>query len=138
MAETYFGIEMKKGVLFQLIVRLIGTLFVLVCLWLIAADVIDEIIHKPEFDIKSVWDGLMITSAAFFIVGIAGLIIALWYEGTGAIIAFFGMAIFIVLLMINVKVTFNHVLFLFLIPSLLYIIHWKIAGKLSDNNNHKS
>ncbi len=93
--------------------------------------------HAPA---SETFDTLMIITFTFWGVGLAGLIFALWKEGLGGIISLAGFIIFIFLAGINTKpdASFSIVLFIFLIPSVLYISYWWLTKKSSNESHDKT
>ena len=79
------------------------------------------------------FDSLMIMAFVFFIVGLAGLIFALWKEGNGGIISLCSFIIFIFLVGINPQANFIYTIFIYLIPSILYICSWWLTKKSSKS-----
>ena len=83
---------------------------------------------------SNTFDTLMIITFTFWGTGLAGLILALWKEGLGGIVSLVSFIIFIFLVGINPKpdVSFSNVLFIFLIPSVLYLCYWWLTRKSSN------
>jgi hypothetical protein len=80
------------------------------------------------------FDTLMIITFTFWGAGLAGLILALWKEGLGGIVSMVSFIIFIFLVGINPKpeVSFSILLFIFLIPSILYLSYWWLMRRSSN------
>ncbi len=80
------------------------------------------------------FDTLMIITFTFWGIGLAGLIVGLWKEGLGGIVSLISFIIFFFLVAINPKpdVHFMSALFIFLIPSVLYLCYWWLARKSSN------
>ncbi len=112
--------------------RIVGTLLVLFTI-LIGVGEMLESYNRDGVSPFDKFDILMIITFVFFIVGLAGLILALWKEGKGGIISLFSFIIFIFLLGINPKSNFIYGLFIYLIPSVLYIYCWWLTKKSSNN-----
>jgi hypothetical protein len=106
--------------------RIIGTLFVLGCIFMFVSSLLENNavpVRNSSFS-PDAWDGLMITTGIFFLLGISGLIVALQYEGEGGLVAFVGMLLFIILTKYNPKANFHYYYLAVLIPSLLYLFYW--------------
>jgi len=60
--------------------------------------------------------------------GLAGLILALWKEGLGGIISLLCFIIFNILTAVNTTPgsSYTYVLLLFMIPSILYLVYWRL------------
>ena len=112
--------------------RIVGTLLVLFTI-LIGVGEMLESYNRDGVSPFDKFDILMIITFVFFIAGLAGLILALWKEGKGGIISLFSFIIFIFLLGINPKSNFKYDLFIYLIPSVLYIYCWWLTKKSSNN-----
>ncbi len=112
--------------------RIVGTLLVLFTI-LIGVGEMLESYNRHGVSPFDKFDILMIITFVFFIVGLAGLILALWKEGKGGIISLLSFIIFIFILGINPKSNFIYGLFIYLIPSVLYIYCWWLTKKSSNN-----
>ena len=108
--------------------RIVGTLLVLLTI-LIGVGQMLESYNRYGAAALDTFDTLMIITFVFWIAGLAGLILALWKEGKGGIISLFSFIIFIFLLGINPKSNFIYGLFIYLIPSVLYIYCWWLTKK---------
>ena len=77
----------------------------------------------------------LIITFVFWGIGLAGLVLALWKEALGGIISLMSFIIFITLvaIKINPESRFSYVLFIFLLPSVLYLYYWWLAKKSSNN-----
>jgi hypothetical protein len=113
--------------------RIIGTLMVVFTLLIGIGELLEEY-SKNGSTTSSTFDTLMIITFTFWGVGLAGLIFALWKEGLGGIVSFLSFTIFIVFVAINPKpnVHFMNVLFIFLIPSVLYILCWWLTKRMKN------
>lgn len=111
--------------------RIVGTLLVLFTI-LIGVGEMLESYNRDGVSPFDKFDILMIITFVFFIIGLAGLILALWKEGKGGIISLFSFIIFIFLLGINPKSNFIYGLFIYLIPSVLYVYCWWLTKKPSN------
>jgi len=66
--------------------------------------------------------------------GLAGLILALWKEGLGGIISLLCFIIFNILTAFNTTPgsSYTFVLLLFMIPSILYLVYWRLKRDSSN------
>jgi len=87
---------------------------------------------KPS---SGTFNTILIITFALWGIGLAGLIFALWKEGRGGIISLVSLIIFIALVAVkpNPDSSFSYVLFIFLIPSVLYIYYWWLKKKSLGN-----
>lgn len=114
--------------------RIIGTLIVVFTLFIGIGEMLEGY-NKHGAAASDTFDTLMIITFTFWGAGLAGLILALWKEGLGGIVSLLSFIIFIFLVGINPKpdVRFMSILFIFLIPSVLYIYCWWLTKKSSNN-----
>ena len=112
--------------------RIVGTLLVLLTI-LIGVGQMLESYNRDGAAALDTFDTLMIITFVFWIAGLAGLILALWKEGLGGIGSLLSFIIFIFLLGINPKSNFIYGLFIYLIPSVLYVYCWWLTKKSSNN-----
>ncbi len=112
--------------------RIVGTLLVLLTI-LIGVGQMLESYNRNGAAALDTFDTLMIITFVFWIAGLAGLILALWKEGLGGIGSLLSFIIFIFLLGINPKSNFIYGLFIYLIPSVLYVYCWWLTKKSSNN-----
>ena len=103
--------------------RIIGTLLVLFTLFIGVGEMLQSY-YKDGVSPFASFDMLTTASFVFWIIGLTGLIIALWKEGKGGFISLFGFIIFIFLVGIIPGSSFSTVLLIYLIPSVLYIYCW--------------
>ena len=110
--------------------RIIGTLMVAFTLLIVIGEMLDSY-NKHGAAASDTFDTLMIITFTFWGIGLAGLILALWKEGLGGIVSLISFIIFFILVGINPKpdVHFMYVIFIFLIPSVLYIYCWWLTKK---------
>lgn len=114
--------------------RVIGTLIVLTSVIFIIADLVEH--HKDLTGFfSSPHKGVMILTDVFFLLSCIGLIIALWREGLGGLIAFIGMLGVIILILNNPDFNASWMLIIFLLPSLLYLLYWWLSIKSNQRNN---
>lgn len=111
--------------------RIVGTLLVLLTI-LIGVGQMLESYNRYGAAALDTFDTLMIITFVFWIAGLAGLILALWKEGLGGIGSLLSFIIFIFLLGINPKSNFIYGLFIYLIPSVLYVYCWWLTKRPSN------
>ncbi len=113
--------------------RIIGTLMVVFTLFIGIAENLHGL-NRVDASASDTFGTLMIITIIFWGVGLAGLLLALWKEGFGGIVSLLSFIIFMILLGINPNpdVRFMGVLFIFLIPSLLYLIYWWLKRNSSN------
>jgi len=113
--------------------RIIGTLIVVLTLFIGIGETLESY-RKHGAAAADPFDILMIITFSFWGIGLAGLILALWKEGLGGLISLISFIIFFCLIAINPKpeVHFMSTLFIFLIPSVLYLCYWWFAKKLPN------
>jgi len=116
----------KDGLVLQIVqwsARIISGLLIIYCI----AMFVNSMLHHGNKDISfspDAWDGLMIATAAFFLIGISGLIVGFVMEGEGGLVSLLGMGSFLFLTKYNPNANFTILYFIFIIPSLLYILYW--------------
>ena len=113
--------------------RIIGTLMVAFTLFIVIGEMLESY-NKHGVSASDTFDILMIITFTFWGAGLAGLILALWKEGLGGIVSLVSFIIFISLVGINPKpdASLSNVLFIFLIPSVLYLCYWWLTRKSSN------
>ena len=118
------------------IARVVGTLLVLFTLFMVIGEIIDKY-GKTALETFNI---LQIITFIFWFLGLAGLILAWWKEGAGGIFSFICTVIFLILVKVNAIVnpeaSFMVILFIFLIPSVLFIIYWWLTKKTAHNEQH--
>jgi uncharacterized membrane protein len=118
------------------IARIVGTLLVLFTLFMVIGEIIDKY-GKTALETFNI---LQIITFIFWFLGLAGLILAWWKEGAGGIFSFICTVIFLILVKVNAIVnpeaSFMAILFIFLIPSVLFIIYWWLTKKTAHNEQH--
>lgn len=124
---------MKKSTVISILrlkARIIGTLVVAFTLFIGIGEMLESF-NKHGVSVLETFDALIIISFVFWGAGLAGLILALWKEGLGGIISFGSFIIFIVLVGVNPNpdVNYTPILFIFLIPSVLYLCYWWLTQK---------
>jgi hypothetical protein len=108
--------------------RSIGTLLVLSSVILAGLDIIEKHTKQAGF-LSNPHEGLMILTIVCFLFALTGLVIALWREGIGGLIALIGMLGVVILIFNNPDFNPSLMLLIFLIPSLLYLLYWWLAKK---------
>ena len=113
--------------------RIIGTLIVVFTLFIGIGEMLEGY-NKHGAAASDTFDTLMIITFTFWGAGLASLIFALWKEGLGGIVSFVSFIIFLFILGINPKpdVHFMYVLFIYLIPSVLYLCYWWLIRRSSN------
>lgn len=109
--------------------RIIGTLMVIFTL-IIGIGEILEGLNKPSTNYNTYTIILFVVWG----VGLAGLLLGLWKEGLGGIISLFGFIIFNVLAAVNTTPgsSYTYVLLIFIFPSILYLIYWRLERDSSN------
>lgn len=119
--------------------RVVGTLLVLFTLFIVIGEMIDGYHRNGNIDLET-FNILQIITFIFWFLGLAGLILAWWKEGAGGILSFICTVIFLILVKVNANVNpearFTVILFIFLIPSVLFIIYWWLTKKTARNEQH--
>lgn len=106
--------------------RSIGTLLVLTSVIFAGADIIEKHNRQAAF-LSNPHKELMILTVVCFFLALAGLVIALWREGIGGLIAFIGMLGVVIVILNNPDFNASLMLLIILIPSLLYLLYWWLA-----------
>ena len=112
--------------------RIIGTLLVLLTLFIGIGEMLQSYNNDGVSPFASL-DMLTKASFVFWIIGLAGLILALWKECKGGFISLFSFIIFIFLVGMIPESKFSFVLLIYLIPSVLYICYWWLTKESSKN-----
>jgi hypothetical protein len=114
--------------------RIIGTLIVAFTLFM----AMFEGYNKHGGAVSNTFDTFLIITFTFWGIGLAGLILALWKEGLGGIVSLVSFIIFIFLVGINPNpdASFSNMLFIYLIPSVLYLCYWWLTRKSSNEISH--
>ena len=119
--------------------RVVGTLLVLFTLFMVIGEMIDGYHRNGKIDLET-FNILQIITFIFWFLGLAGLILAWWKEGAGGNLSFICTVIFLILVKVNANVNpearFTVILFIFLIPSVLFIIYWWLTKKAARNEQH--
>lgn len=106
--------------------RVTGVFWVIICLILLAGYMYEGY-QRNGLLLQPNW--LSVLLIIFLIDGLCGLVIALWHEALGIVISFSGFSLFILLLIVDPKLTFNPFALLLFLPTLLYFVHWRDARK---------
>jgi hypothetical protein len=111
--------------------RIMGTLMVIFTLIIGIGELLEG--SKNAANASKTFDTIMIITFIFWGAGLLGLILALWKEGIGGTVSFLSFIVFIALVATNTKpdVHFSNVLFIFLVPSVMYIYCWWSTKKYS-------
>lgn len=119
--------------------RVIGTLLVLFTLFMVIGEMIDGYHRNGKIDLVT-FNILQIITFIFWFFGLAGMILAWWKEGAGGILSFICTVVFLILVKVNANVNpearFTVILFIFLIPSVLFIIYWWLTKKAARNEQY--
>ncbi len=131
---------MKPNLIINIIrwtARIIGTLIVAFTLLIVIGEILES--YKVGNATSETFNSLMIITFSFWGVGLASLILALWYEGLGGFISLLCFMIFILLIGVNPKpdVNFSNVLFIYLFPAVLYLFYWWLKRKFFEKNRGK-
>ena len=111
----------------RLTARITGTIFVIICLFLIVVAYLEGN-QSNSVTVSKPPDILGIASVVFLLIALTGLIIGWWRAGIGGLISLFGFIIAGVLSIIDPKLIFNLPVFLILlVPSILYLVCWWLA-----------
>ena len=118
------------------IARVVGTLLVLFTLFIFIGEMIEGYRRNGKTDLET-FNILQIITFIFWFFGLAGLILAWGKEGAGGILSFICTVIFLILVKVNANInpeaSFTVILFIFLIPSVLFIIYWWLTKKTVRN-----
>lgn len=117
--------------------RIIGTLIVAFTLLIVIGELLES--YKGGYATSETFNFLIIITFSFWGAGLASLILALWHEGVGGFVSLICFMIFILLIGVNPKpdVNFSNVLFIYLIPSVLYLFYWWLKRKFFEKNRGK-
>jgi hypothetical protein len=112
--------------------RVIGTLWLVICLFLFVGYFLEGIQRHPGVESKPP-DVLGIATVIFLLIGLVGLLIAWWREGIGGFLSLFGFIIAGALVIIDPNLIFSLPFFvIILLPSILYLAYWW-QSKKSDH-----
>ncbi len=121
--------------------RVIGTLMVLFTLFMFIGEMLEGQKRHAGSAVASFSPFLLVIFTVWGI-ALAGLIMAIWKEGLGGIISLSGFILTFVLNLFNKEASMRWsaipVFLIFSIPSILYLIYWKLkwdeAGKADVKN----
>ena len=119
------------------VARITGTFFALFTS-LMGIGYLFEGYQKPAATPSSSFDTRLIITFIFWGLGLAALVIALWKEWWGGLISMLCFIIFLGLVATspNPESHFSSILFIFLIPSVLYLYYcWLTRSTLSNKTN---
>ena len=105
--------------------RISGTLLVLFCLVFFIRSIVEGL-SKPAS--SSVLEPYNMVLFALWGVGLASYILAWWKEGLGGIVSFICLTLFNILAAFNPVEgsSYTPILLLFIVPSLLYLVYWRL------------
>lgn len=116
--------------------RIIGGVIVLFTLFIFFGEMMEGYHKNGKIE---TFNFLQIIIFIFWFLGLAGIIWAWWKEGTGGFFSFICTIIFLILVKVMANVNpdarFVNILFIFLIPSVLFIIYWWFTKKSDHNAN---
>ncbi|MEX1014360.1 MAG: hypothetical protein WDZ80_04335 [Candidatus Paceibacterota bacterium] len=129
---------MKPNLIINIIrwsARIIGTLIVAFTLLIVIGETLESC--KGGNATSETFNALMIITFSFWGAGLASLILALWNEGLGGFVSLLCFMIFILLIGVNPKpdVYFSIVLFIYLLPSVLYLFYWWLKREFFEKNH---
>lgn len=112
--------------------RISGALLAVFCLILFIGYLIEGM-NKPTS--HAGFEKYNIIVFAAWGIGLASFILAWWKEGLGGLISFISLVLFNILAATSPVEgsTYNPLLLIFLIPSLLFLISWRINSMLQNN-----
>ncbi len=124
MSEITNSAKANPSKSLRLTARIIGTLWILICLTLFIGYYIEGLQRNsgtipPKPDIFGIF--VLVCMA----IGLVGLIIAWWNEGLGGLISVIGFLLAGTLLIIDPKLNFSPVFLIAFVPSMLYLAYWK-------------
>ena len=115
------------------IARISGTLLAVFCLIFFIGYLIEGI-NKPTADARLETYNIIVFAA--WGIGLASFILAWWKEGLGGLISFISLALLNILAATSpVEGSgYTPLLLIFLIPSILFLICWRINSKLQNKS----
>lgn len=108
--------------------RITGTLWVFFCLFGLIGYLIEGI-QKNDGKFKMPSDWLGVATEVFIFVGLGGLIVAYWREGTGGLISLIAFILATVFLIADPQLNFSPIFFILYLPSFLYLGYWRESRK---------
>jgi hypothetical protein len=124
MSELVKTAKGKSSKSLRLTARIIGTLWILICLMLFIGYYFEGLERKSSA-IPAQPDIFGIFIVVFMGCALVGLVIAWWNEGLGGFISFIGFLIAGTLLIIDPKLNFSPIFFIVFVPTVLYLAYWK-------------
>jgi hypothetical protein len=119
--ETSREVTPLKGL--RLAARIAGTLLVAFCLLFLVGYLMEGIErNEGKFAIPGDWMG--VATEFFIFVGLAGLIVAYWREGTGGLISLIAFILAAMFLIADPELTFSFIFLFIFIPTFLYLGYW--------------
>lgn len=111
--------------------RIIGTVMVAFTLFIGIGELLEGQ-NKPSSGL----DTYIIITFIVWGIGLAGLLFAIWKPGAGGLIALLSFIVFNILAAVypNPDSTYTPVLLLFLLPSILFLLVWKLKKNRMTNN----
>lgn len=112
--------------------RIIGVIIVAFTLIMFFGSVVEGYYKTGKISLED-FDAVQLATFFFWFIGLAGMVWAWWKEGAGGILSFAGIVIFLILAKVNAmtnsEASFTPVLFIFLIPSALFLLYWWVTRK---------
>jgi len=105
-----------------------GTLCVLFCLFGLIGYLIEGI-QKNDGKFKMPGDWLGVATEVFIFIGLGGLIVAYWREGTGGLISLIAFILATIFLIADPQLNFSPIFFLLYLPTFLYLAYWREIRK---------
>lgn len=118
----------KQYAILRWTARTIGTLLVVFTLFMATGEMLDGYHRTGRISFET-FNGLEIVTFIFWFLGLAGLIWAWWKEGAGGFFSLICLVIFLILVKSNPEAHFASLLLVFLFPSVLYILYWRLTKK---------
>ncbi len=112
----------------RLAARIIGTLWVLFCTFFLIGYLMEGI-QKNGGKFKMPGDWMGIATEVFIFVGLGGLIVAYWREGTGGFISLIAFILATVFLVADPQLKFSFIFFFLYLPTIFYLAYWWGANK---------
>jgi len=103
--------------------RIIGTLLVFFTLFMFIGESLDSYRREGKASLEAL-NWIMIVTFFFWFLGMAGIIWAWWKEGPGGFLSFASTVVFLILIPLNSEAGFTPILFIYLLPSVLFILYW--------------
>ena len=107
----------------RLAARITGTLWVLFCTFFLIGYLMEGIQRNGgKFKMPGDWMG--VATEVFIFVGLGGLIVAYWREGTGGFISLIAFILATVFLIADPELKFSFIFFFLYLPTILYLAYW--------------